>query len=80
LPTTAFVPALARSVELIAANGDVSNGNRRYAWIDGDRDTLWPRLLAGDGVMHGDSFLSACLTARFLRSVFGLIRSDIVST
>lgn len=46
-----LMPALERTVELVAVTGDVSDGNRAYAWIDGTRADLWDRLQAGEGVL-----------------------------
>ena len=40
-----------REVELVASSGDVSRGNRRYAWFSGDRADLWSRFAAGEGIM-----------------------------
>ncbi len=40
-----------RPVELIAADGDVSRGQRDYAWVRGDEGDLWQRLEAGQGVI-----------------------------
>jgi putative ABC transport system permease protein len=46
-----------REVELVAADGDVSGGGRDYAWIGPNRDDLWPRFLAGEGVMISEPLL-----------------------
>lgn len=43
--------ALDRNVSLVAVSGDVSDGQRTYAWIDGQRADLWQRLEAGEGIM-----------------------------
>ncbi|MBK8988863.1 MAG: ABC transporter permease [Chloroflexi bacterium] len=48
-------PELGRLVELVAVDGDVSAGNRPYAWVSGDKTTLWPRLTAGDGVIVSEA-------------------------
>ncbi|MCA9977106.1 MAG: ABC transporter permease, partial [Anaerolineales bacterium] len=50
-------PELARVVELVAVDGDISNGNRPYAWVNGDRATLWERLLAGEGVLLSEALV-----------------------
>ncbi len=50
-------PELGRPVELVAVDGDVSNGNRPYAWVRGDKATLWPRLTAGEGVFVSEALL-----------------------
>ncbi|MGH2538124.1 MAG: FtsX-like permease family protein [Candidatus Promineifilaceae bacterium] len=46
-----LAPEFGRPVEINAVDGDVSRGRRRYAWVDGNPNTLWPRLAAGRGVM-----------------------------
>lgn len=50
-------PQLGRPVELVAVDGDVSNGSRPYAWVSGDRATLWQRLAAGEGVFVSEALL-----------------------
>jgi putative ABC transport system permease protein len=51
------VEEFGREVELVAADGDVSGGERDYAWIGPNRDDLWPRFLAGEGVMISEPLL-----------------------
>jgi putative ABC transport system permease protein len=46
-----LAPELGRPIELVAVSGDVSDGHRNYAWIDGDKDDLWQRLADGEGVL-----------------------------
>ncbi len=46
-----------RQVELIASSGDVSGGQRDYAWVRGERQTLWSRLEAGEGVIISEPLL-----------------------
>jgi putative ABC transport system permease protein len=53
----AFVPAFDRPVELAAVDGDVSNGQRAYAWLAADRDTAWDQLLAGEGIFISEPLL-----------------------
>lgn len=48
---------LGRPVDLVAVDGDISNGNRPYAWVSGDRATLWARLMAGEGVFVSEALL-----------------------
>jgi putative ABC transport system permease protein len=48
---------LGRPVDLVAVDGDVSNGNRPYAWVSGDRATLWARLMAGEGVFVSEALI-----------------------
>ena len=50
-------PQLNRPLELVAVTGDVSNGSRPYAWVDGDRAGLWDRLLAGKGVFLSEALV-----------------------
>ncbi|MGD8856145.1 MAG: FtsX-like permease family protein, partial [Chloroflexota bacterium] len=52
-----LAPDLGRPLEVIAVSGDVSGGNRDYAWIDGDRDSLWPRFMSGQGIMISEPLL-----------------------
>lgn len=54
---TVLAEEFGREVELVATSGDVSGGGRDYAWIDGDRMTLWQRFLAGEGVMISEPLL-----------------------
>jgi len=51
------VEELGRTVELVAVDGDVSAGQRQYAWIEGEAGELWPRFLAGEGVMISEPLL-----------------------
>ena len=46
-----MAPQMGRQVELISVDGDVSGGNRRYLWKDGDNADLWDRLESGEGIM-----------------------------
>jgi putative ABC transport system permease protein len=48
---------LQRPVEVVAVNGDVSNGSRTYAWIDGSADDLWQRLHAGEGIFVSEPYI-----------------------
>ena len=52
-----LAPQFGREVELVAVSGDISRGRRDYAWIRGDRDTLWTRLHAGEGVIISEPLL-----------------------
>ncbi len=51
------LPELGRTVELVAVDGDVSAGQRAYAWIDGQRETLWARFAAGEGIFVSETLL-----------------------
>ncbi len=55
LPIT--LPDYALAADLIAVDGDVSNGNRRYLWLAGDRPTAWEKLLAGEGIFITEPLL-----------------------
>jgi putative ABC transport system permease protein len=46
-----------RPIEVVAVDGDVSNGNRTYAWIGGPADTLWERLDAGEGIYISEPYI-----------------------
>ncbi|MEM8642313.1 MAG: FtsX-like permease family protein [Cyanobacteria bacterium P01_G01_bin.54] len=48
---------VARSAKLISAAGDVSNGQRPYAWIRDDVKDPWPQLDAGEGVIISEALL-----------------------
>ena len=48
---------LQRPVEVVAVNGDVSNGSRTYAWIDGSADDLWQHLHAGEGIFVSEPYI-----------------------
>jgi putative ABC transport system permease protein len=45
-----LAPDLGRPVEIIAVNGDVSDGRRTYAWAGAGQAELWPALVSGEGV------------------------------
>ncbi len=46
-----------RSAKLISADGDVSNGQRPYAWIRDDVKNPWPQLDAGEGVIISEALM-----------------------
>lgn len=50
-------PEFDRLVQLIAVDGDVSDGNRPYAWVREDLDSPWPAMEAGDGVIISEALL-----------------------
>jgi putative ABC transport system permease protein len=52
-----LAPELERPVEVVAVSDDVSNGNRDYAWTEGDAQTLWQRFLNGEGVLMSEPLL-----------------------
>jgi len=50
------LPEFGRLVQLVAVDGDVSNGNRPYAWVRPDLgDDPWPALMAGQGVIISEA-------------------------
>lgn len=46
-----------RSAKLISADGDVSNGQRPYAWIRDNVQNPWPQLDAGEGVIISEALM-----------------------
>lgn len=46
-----------RLVQLVAVDGDVSNGNRPYAWVRDDLANPWPALEAGEGVIISEALV-----------------------
>ena len=46
---------MGRMVDMVAVDGDVSDGSRPYRFVDGERDTLWDLFLAGEGVMISEA-------------------------
>lgn len=46
-----------RTAKLISADGDVSNGQRPYAWIRDNVKNPWPQLDAGDGVIISEALM-----------------------
>jgi putative ABC transport system permease protein len=51
------VPAFGRAVQLVSVNGDVSQGNRPYAWVREGIDDPWPLLEAGEGVIISEALV-----------------------
>ncbi|MDX1664912.1 MAG: FtsX-like permease family protein [Candidatus Promineifilaceae bacterium] len=52
-----LVPDLGREVDLAAVDGDISAGQRDYAWVQGDPETLWARFGAGEGIFISEPLL-----------------------
>jgi putative ABC transport system permease protein len=44
-------PDFGRPIEVIAVDGDISDGNRRFAWVSGTREDLWQRFSEGQGIL-----------------------------
>ncbi|MEM9769629.1 MAG: ABC transporter permease, partial [Cyanobacteria bacterium P01_D01_bin.71] len=49
--------AVQRSAKLISADGDVSAGQRPYAWIRDNVKDPWPQLDAGEGVIISEALM-----------------------
>jgi putative ABC transport system permease protein len=54
---TVMAPDFGRMIEVVGVDGDVSAGNRAYAWIDGRQADLWPRFLAGEGILVSETLI-----------------------
>lgn len=52
-----MAPAFQRPVELIAVSGDVSAGQRRFAWLADSTERAWEQLLAGEAVFISEPLL-----------------------
>lgn len=55
--TAATEFAVNRSAKLISADGDVSDGQRPYAWIRDDVKDPWPQLDSGEGVIISEALM-----------------------
>lgn len=55
LPLT--LPDYDQPIDLIAVDGDVSNGQRQYLWLETDREAAWKKLLAGEGIFITEPLL-----------------------
>jgi putative ABC transport system permease protein len=53
--TQATAPDLGRSVQLVAVDGDVSRGQRPYAWVRDAGADPWRQLEAGEGVVISEA-------------------------
>jgi putative ABC transport system permease protein len=51
------LPDFGRLVQLVAVDGDVSNGSRPYAWVREDLANPWPALEAGEGVIISEALV-----------------------
>lgn len=54
-PSEVFAPDLGRTVQLVAAAGDVSRGNRPYAWKPDGVENPW--LLLGEGIIISEALV-----------------------
>ena len=51
------LPDFDRLVSLVAVDGDVSNGNRPYAWVREGLENPWPAMEAGEGVIISEALV-----------------------
>jgi putative ABC transport system permease protein len=51
------LPDFGRLAQLVAVDGDVSRGNRPYAWVRDDLDNPWTALEAGEGVIISEALV-----------------------
>lgn len=51
------LPDFGRLVQLVAVNGDVSRGNRPYAWVRDDLANPWTALEMGEGVIISEALV-----------------------
>jgi putative ABC transport system permease protein len=51
------VPAFGRAVQLVSVNGDVSQGDRPYAWVREGIEDPWQLLEAGEGVLISEALV-----------------------
>ncbi len=56
-PVQVELPDFGRLVQLVAIDGDVSRGNRPYAWVRDDLDDPWPALEAGEGIIISEALV-----------------------
>ena len=49
------LPDFGRLVQLVAVDGDVSRGNRPYAWVRDDLSDPWAALEAGEGIIISEA-------------------------
>ena len=54
---TASEESVRRSAKLISADGDVSDGQRPYAWVRDAINDPWPQLDAGEGVIISEALM-----------------------
>ncbi len=52
-----LVPEIGRLVQLVAVDGDVSRGNRPYAWIRDEGADPWSQLAAGEGIVISEALV-----------------------
>ena len=52
-----LVPEIGRLVQLVAVDGDVSRGNRPYAWIRDEGANPWSQLAAGEGIVISEALV-----------------------
>jgi putative ABC transport system permease protein len=52
-----FLPQFARKVHLVAVDGDVSRGNRPYAWVRDEGSDPWMQLANGEGIVISEALV-----------------------
>ncbi|MDX1414736.1 MAG: ABC transporter permease [Candidatus Promineifilaceae bacterium] len=50
-----YVPDFERQIHMVAVDGDVSRGNRPYAWIRDEGRDPWQQLAAGEGIIISEA-------------------------
>ncbi len=51
------LPASGRIVTLVAASGDVSQGQRQFLWLSDTQEVVWQKVLSGEVVLITEPFL-----------------------
>jgi putative ABC transport system permease protein len=52
-----LAPDIGRPVEVTAVSGDISDGKRDYAWLEGSQEDLWRRIANGEGVIVSEPLI-----------------------
>ena len=52
-----FLPQFARKVHLVAVDGDVSRGNRPYAWVRDEGSDPWMQMANGEGIVISEALV-----------------------
>ena len=52
-----YVPDFDRQIHIVAVDGDVSRGNRPYAWVRDEGVDPWQQLSAGKGIVISEALL-----------------------
>lgn len=54
---SALAPDFGREIGLVAVSGDVSEGDRPYAWLSAPEEEIWQQLAAGEGIIISEPLL-----------------------